>query len=326
MTINHPYYIGLASAASNRSKCVSLHVGCVIVLNDRVISTGVNGTAPGSVNCCDKFPDGKTEEHSEWSQKYEVHAEMSALLQADCNIAGSTAYVTHSPCFNCLKHLIWSGVKSIYFSEKYHRMSDDEWSQVIEYCNDTSTGLVQLGETFHYHVIGVNEVRELFQYKDGILYWNERPSYQFESERICNGVNTRFAGEDFGAPHGHHKATYIRGNILGNLYLAHRLIWLYVNGVNPRHQIDHIDGNGLNNKIENLRDVPNSVNARNHPIRNDNKSGKTGVRKSKSGRWIVTINSQYCGMRDTYEEAVEFRCELELKHKYHENHGRINEV
>jgi len=320
--VNHPYYMGLAQSASARSKCVSMSVGCVIVSDDNVVSTGVNGTARGALNCCDKFPGGNCPEHGEWSQKYERHAEMSAMFQANTDISGATAYVTHSPCFKCLKHLISCGVRSVYFAEKYYRLTDDVWSEITEYCNETSTGLVQIGEVFKFHSIGVNEVRELFEYSDGVLYWNERPEYQFESKRIWNGVNTRFAGEEFGALHGSHQTQYIRGAILSTMYLAHRLIWLFVSGTNPRHQIDHIDGNGLNNFYENLRDVPPSVNAKNHPIRKDNTSGKAGVRASKSGRWIVTINSEYKGMRDSYEEAVDFRCELEDIHGYHDNHGR----
>lgn len=64
-------------------------------------------------------------------------------------------------------------------------------------------------------------------------------------------------------------------------YLAHRLVWLYVNGEWPRHQVDHIDGDKLNNRITNLRDVSVTVNQQ-----NQRKAG----RRNKTGFLGVTLN------------------------------------
>lgn len=61
-------------------------------------------------------------------------------------------------------------------------------------------------------------------------------------------------------------------------YLIHRIIWIMSNGfIENENDIDHIDGDGLNNKIDNLRCVPKTINSRNKRKRSDNKTGKTGV-------------------------------------------------
>ncbi len=61
-------------------------------------------------------------------------------------------------------------------------------------------------------------------------------------------------------------------------YLLHRIVWVMVHGyVDPENDIDHIDGNGLNNKIENLRECSKSINNRNAKKRIDNKSGTSGI-------------------------------------------------
>lgn len=138
------YYMGLAQSAAKRSKCVSLQVGCVIVKHDRVISTGVNGTAPGAINCCEKFPAGDCAEHSAWSQKYERHAEMSALLQSTDDLLDCSIYVTHSPCFNCLKHIISCGIKEVFYGVMYAKLSQEDWIEIVDYCRDTETKLYQV--------------------------------------------------------------------------------------------------------------------------------------------------------------------------------------
>jgi hypothetical protein len=61
-------------------------------------------------------------------------------------------------------------------------------------------------------------------------------------------------------------------------YLAHRIIWCLFNGnIDESLNIDHIDGNPLNNKIDNLRLITQTINNRNHAKQVNNKTGKTGV-------------------------------------------------
>ena len=60
-------------------------------------------------------------------------------------------------------------------------------------------------------------------------------------------------------------------------YLAHRLAWLYVHGEWPNGQIDHINGDRLDNRIANLREADNAQNSQNRPQQSNNKSGFKGV-------------------------------------------------
>ena len=67
-------------------------------------------------------------------------------------------------------------------------------------------------------------------------------------------------------------------NYVRSTYQIHRIIWVMLNGsVSENNDVDHQDGDGLNNKHLNLREVPKSVNSRNKRMRRDNTTGVTGV-------------------------------------------------
>ena len=75
------------------------------------------------------------------------------------------------------------------------------------------------------------------------------------------------------------------------LYRSHRLAWLYINNKFPKNEIDHIDGNPSNNKIENLRESNSSQNKCNTKLRKDNTSGIKGLHWYKAyNKWQVNIN------------------------------------
>ena len=83
---------------------------------------------------------------------------------------------------------------------------------------------------------------------------------------------------------------YTRIKVGGGRYPGHRLIWLYVYGSWPENEIDHIDGDPSNNRIENLRDVARSINQRNSKKRANNVSGITGVSwDSFKRKWLAHI-------------------------------------
>lgn len=101
---------------------------------------------------------------------------------------------------------------------------------------------------------------------------------------------------------------YIRISIDGRGYYAHRLAWLYIHGELPKKGIDHKDGDGKNNKIENLRPASQAQNGQNQKLRTTNVSGHTGVsRHNIPGKWIATIwknNKKFhIGVFDSVSEA-----------------------
>ena len=111
------YFISTALLISCRSSCSRLHVGCVLVYNNRIISAGYNGFLPGAIHQSIVINDGS---HSH--EQATVHAEQNAI--ADCanrgvSTVGATAYITHYPCINCFKILVAAGIREIKYLHDY---------------------------------------------------------------------------------------------------------------------------------------------------------------------------------------------------------------
>lgn len=109
-------------------------------------------------------------------------------------------------------------------------------------------------------------------------------------------------------------------------YRAHRLAYLWMEGVWPPDQIDHDDRHRANNKWGNLNAATPSENSRNCPLRKNNKSGVTGVSYHRQARsWVIAIrnnNGKYERFtRKSFSEAVSLRKALEIEYNYHTNHG-----
>ena len=113
------------------------------------------------------------------------------------------------------------------------------------------------------------------------------------------------AGQIAGSRHSKHGYWIIRFD--GRDKLAHRLAWLYVHGEWPTQDIDHIDGNPLNNRINNLRQVSKSVNMQNRKrAHKQSTSGLLGAYRNGK-RWRSSIhidgNPKHLGTFDTAEAA-----------------------
>mgnify|MGYP003654826110 CR=1 FL=1 len=110
--------------------------------------------------------------------------------------------------------------------------------------------------------------------------------------------------------------SYINVSVFGDRYKAHRVIWLLQTGEWPKKYIDHIDGNGLNNKWSNLRVATPSQNLMNQKVRSDSTSGVKGVSYDKKRKmWYVYIDvnnkRKHLGRYDTKEEAAAIRASAE---------------
>jgi hypothetical protein len=135
-------------------------------------------------------------------------------------------------------------------------------------------------------------VRELFNYnaKTGLLVWRERPLSHFKSEATYHSFCSRFQGKDAG----HVERQGYRVIVCdGKARKAHHLVWLWVTGELPEYpafEIDHINGNRADNRIENLRKVTKTENQRNTVKRVTNTSGVHGVNWVESKqRWVARI-------------------------------------
>ncbi len=119
---------------------------------------------------------------------------------------------------------------------------------------------------------------------------------------------------------------YIYIGVLGYRPRAHRLAFLYMNGAIPENDVDHEDGNGLNNRWSNLRAVTPAGNAKNQRLHSSNVSGKSGVSWHKRDRkWqaIITVDGRkkQLGYFSKKEEAIAARESAEIEFGYHKNHG-----
>lgn len=124
-------------------------------------------------------------------------------------------------------------------------------------------------------VLTASRLRDLLSYDPdtGVFVWRIHHRPKMPGDR---------AG---GSGHG-----YIQIRLDGRLYYAHRLAWLYVNGEWPPEQIDHINGDGTDNRIINLRACSNDENQKNLGLRKTNSSGLTGVRWDRQRqKWAAHI-------------------------------------
>lgn len=162
-----------------------------------------------------------------------------------------------------------------------------------------------------------DELRSRLRYEPetGLLYW--RDGEKFAGRRAFVAVTKR----------GYHATTFRPRAGKQTSLSAHRVAWAIYHGEWPSGQIDHINGDKLDNRILNLRDVSNAVNAKNMALKSNNKSGVPGVfRHSQTGKWSAQINNGEktigLGCFDSFGDAVIARKAAERALGYHQNHGR----
>jgi hypothetical protein len=174
-------------------------------------------------------------------------------------------------------------------------------------------------------------LRQLLRYEPetGKLFWRERGTEWFSD----GGNGATVSAAMWNRRYAHKEAFtvmpvgYRGGRILGVSTYAHRIAFAIFHGKWPDGEIDHINGNGTDNRIENIRDVTKRENARNMPLRSNNTSGVLGVCWHKrANMWIAQINigndSKVLGHFKSFDEACAARAAANQKYGFHPNHGR----
>lgn len=111
-------YLRMARIWAENSYCTRRKVGALVVKDKMIISDGYNGTPSGFENVC--------EDENGITKSYVLHAEANAitkLARSSNNSDGATLYVTASPCIECAKLIIQSGIRRVVYGEKY-RLTD----------------------------------------------------------------------------------------------------------------------------------------------------------------------------------------------------------
>ena len=128
-------YLEMARIWAQNSYCQRRQVGALVVKNGMIISDGYNGTPSGFENIC--------EDDNGVTKPYVLHAEANAitkLARSNNNSDGATIYITASPCIECSKLIIQSGIRRVVYGEKYRLMDG------IELLERAGIEVVYLGE------------------------------------------------------------------------------------------------------------------------------------------------------------------------------------
>ncbi len=115
-------YMRTAYEIAKLSYATRRQVGCIIVKNKQIISFGYNGTPRGFDNCCETI----NEDGSLSTVKEVLHAESNAISKvatSTMSCEGAQLFTTTSPCFDCSKLIIQSGIKKVYYTESYRDMT-----------------------------------------------------------------------------------------------------------------------------------------------------------------------------------------------------------
>lgn len=158
-------------------------------------------------------------------------------------------------------------------------------------------------------------LREMLEVRDGVLYWRERPRSHFVRANNFTAFNRHKAGRPAGGESslGYMVVGFSVGpGVKARLFMAHRVIWAIHYGQWPDGEIDHIDHDPLNNRIENLRLADRTANCQNRRVKAGSKSRFLGVVWSgESGKWRAV-----CGIGGKKKHLGRFDSEAEAAMAY----------
>ena len=123
-------YMKTAKIFAELSHARRLHVGAIVVKDDRIISIGYNGMPAGWDNNCEDKVWDKTGDYELKTKPEVLHAESNAiskLARSSESGDGATMFITHAPCMECSKLIYQSGIKKVYFGQAYRDTSGVEF-------------------------------------------------------------------------------------------------------------------------------------------------------------------------------------------------------
>jgi len=115
-------YMKTAEVFAECSTATRLHVGAIIVKDERIISIGYNGTPSGWDNNCEDIKINNDGDYVTVTKPEVLHAETNAiakLAKFDGSGSGSVLFVTHAPCLDCAKLVFQAGISSVYYRNSY---------------------------------------------------------------------------------------------------------------------------------------------------------------------------------------------------------------
>ena len=161
------------------------------------------------------------------------------------------------------------------------------------------------------------ELKNVLQYcpATGVFTWLVTKNQSAVAGEVAGSIETGRKGK-----------SYRRVTVNGRRYQSHRLAILYMTGSFPSHGTGHHDGNGLNNKWDNLACETQAENCKNVRLNVRNNSGVCGVSWYPSyGNWraVIYVNKKQIslGYHDDFTDAVIARKMAEYEHEFHRNHG-----
>lgn len=140
--------------------------------------------------------------------------------------------------------------------------------------------------------LAVDYLKECFtpDFIKGTLTWNVRPLHHFKDERCFKLWNTKYSGSNAGNIYTR-KSGYqsFQVGIKDVSYLVHRILWTLHSGTWPEEDIGHLNGDPLDNRIENLSSISHAENMKFTKLKKSNKSGVNGVGWCcRRERWVIT--------------------------------------
>lgn len=149
-------YMDMCETLSQRSTCLRLQTASIIVKDNIIVSVGYNGVPSKQQHCSEYWsqhnPFSTMDElvsseyfytkHHEWSIIHEMHGEMNAILFAGKHgipLTGATLYTLYSPCIQCAKAILTSGITTVYFKHVYKRNTSG-----IDFLNTNNITIQQL--------------------------------------------------------------------------------------------------------------------------------------------------------------------------------------